>query len=179
MLRAAAIYIMLVGALTVCASSQQTIHIRVVESKHLRPVTDECLNITLGKWHGAELFLPTDLAGQITLSIEGEKVIAPFVPSKACNTDSTKGPMAFNSTVHELAIVTDEYVSCQYSKSVVKDPVWRNESPAQRIPTFSIEEILSHGVAVTNSCSKLMPKANPGELVLVVRKRTFWEGMRS
>jgi hypothetical protein len=171
--------IALFGASAICTFSQQTMHIRVVDSKHLRPIRDECLNITLGKWHGAELFLPTDSVGQITLNIAGNKVTAPLVPAKACNTDSIGGPASFDSSVHQISVVTDEYVSCQYSKKLVKDPAWLKESPAQRIPSFSIEEIIDHGIVATNSCTKLTPTAEPGELVLVVRKRTFMEGMRS
>jgi len=164
----------------ICMFSQQTIHSRVVDSKRFLPVTDECLNITPGKWHGRnELFLPTDANGQITLTIEGNQITAPAVPAKACNADSVSGPLPFDSSTHEIAILADEYVSCQYSKDLVKNPTWQNESPAQRIPSFSIEEILSHGVAASNSCSKRSPTAKPGELVLVVRKRTFWEGMKS
>jgi hypothetical protein len=171
--------IALFGASAIGMSSQQTIHVRVVESKHLRPVTDECLNITLGKWRGAELFLPTDSAGQIALTIEDDKVSALFVPAKACNTSSISGPTPFDSLAHEISIVTDEYVSCQYSGKLVKDPAWRNASPAQRIPSFSVQEILDHGITATNSCTKLRPTAKPGELIIVVRKRTFLEGMRS
>ena len=174
-----AIAIALFGASAISMLAQQTIHIRVLESKHLRPVTDDCLNITLGKWHGATLFVPTDSAGQITLDIQDDKVSAPLALKKACNIESVAGPAPFDSPAHEISVVPDWYVSCQYSKKLVKDPAWRNQSPAERIPSFSVEEILSHGIVATNSCSKLAPTAKPGELVLIVRKRTFLEGMRS
>jgi hypothetical protein len=40
---------------------------------------------------------------------------------------------------------------------------------------FPVSTILSEGIAVANSCGKASHKANPGELVLFVRKTTFWE----
>ena len=107
------------GASAVCMFSQQTIHIRVVD-KNLRPITDECLNITLGKWHGGELFLPTDSAGQITLNIQDNKMTAPLAPAKACNTNSIAGPASFDSSVHEVSVVTDEYVSVSTQKNFSK-----------------------------------------------------------
>jgi hypothetical protein len=40
---------------------------------------------------------------------------------------------------------------------------------------FPVSTILSEGITVANSCGKASHKANPGELVLFVRKTTFWE----
>jgi hypothetical protein len=40
---------------------------------------------------------------------------------------------------------------------------------------FLVSTILSEGITVANSCGKASHKANPGELVLFVRKTTFWE----
>jgi outer membrane protein assembly factor BamB len=40
---------------------------------------------------------------------------------------------------------------------------------------FPVSTILSEGITVANSCGNASRKANPGELVLFVRKTTFWE----
>ena len=43
---------------------------------------------------------------------------------------------------------------------------------------ISLDQIIAKGVVAPNLCGKEQQKAVPGVLVIYVRKRTFWEGMR-
>ena len=165
-------------ALALTACSQQ-IRIVVVEAKHGNPVPGECVNISLGPFHGADLLASTDKDGVIALSLDKDHASAETVLGRACNGLASKQPVSFSGPLTMISVLPDWYVSCQYSKKLTKDPAWLSGSPAQRIPSFAVQDILSQGVVATNSCSKLKPTPHPGELVLVVRKRTLWEGMKS
>ena len=164
------------SALTACS---QQIRILIIEANHGKPVIDECLNISLGPWHGTDLLASTNKDGAIVLSLDKDRASVETVLGKACNGLASKQPVPFTGPLTTISVLPDWYVSCQYSKKLTKDPAWLNASPAQRIPSFAVHDILSQGVVATNSCSKLRPTPHPGELVLVVRKRTFWEGMKS
>jgi hypothetical protein len=161
------------------AACSQQIRIVVVEAQHGKPVSDECLNISLGSWHGADLLGSTNQDGVVILSIDKDQVSVEPVPGRKCNGMASVKPLPVTTLPTSVSIVPDWYVSCQYSKKLEKDPAWLRESPAQRIPSFSVQEVLIHGMVATNSCSNLNPLPKPGHLVLVVRKRTFWEGMKS
>ncbi len=157
----------------------QQIRVIVLDAHNGKPVPFECLNVTLGVWHGADILARTDQSGVALITVDADDISANPVPGKPClGIPSTKTiPSAGQLTT--LTVVPDWYVSCQYSKKQVKDPVWIAESPAQRIPSYAIKEILSNGAVAANSCSKLSPSPKPGELVLIVRNRTFFEGMKS
>ena len=166
----------LVSALT--ARSQQ-IRIVVLEAKHGKPVPGECVNISLGPFHGADLLASTNIDGVVVLSLDRDHASAQTVLGRACSGLASKQPVSFSGPLTTISVLPDWYVSCQYSNKLTKDPAWLNASPAQRIPSFAVQDILSQGVVAANSCSKLKLTPHPGELVLVVRKRTFWEGMKS
>lgn len=173
-----AMVLCLASAASACS---QQIHVVVVEAHHGKPVPHECINVSFGAWHGTDIIAATDDDGVATITIDHDQVRAKPVAGKMwCQGASpTAKSISTPQPPTTISVLTDWYVSCQYSKKLTEDPAWRNESPAQRIPSFSIQEILSHGVVATNSCSKLAPTTKPGDLVLVVRKRTFMEGMRS
>src|SRR6185312_11259866 len=52
----------------------QDIQVRVVSARNGKPITHECLNISLGTWHGAELFAQTNSDGAVVLHVEGGQV---------------------------------------------------------------------------------------------------------
>ncbi|WP_419804629.1 hypothetical protein [Terriglobus sp.] len=164
------------GAFTIHA---QRIKIVVVDASRGKPVTDECLNVSLGQWHGADLLVPTDKDGVATLIFETNQVSIVPVLGRTCNGMVSTKPLPIASGTETISVVTNYYVSCQYSNKLVKDPDWLKASPAQRIPVFTLHEIIARGIVATNSCSKFARAPQPGELLLVVRKRTFLEGMRS
>lgn len=157
----------------------QKIRILVVEARNGKPVPHECLNVSLGGWHGADLIAATDENGVATLKLDADDMIAESVPGVRCQRDWPTAKSLGGTAPKAISLVPDWYVSCQYSKQLVKDPRWRNADPSIRIPGFSIDEIVRRGAVATNACSKLVPQNRPGVVVLIVRKRTFWEGMRS
>ena len=157
----------------------QQIRIVVLDARNGKPVPFECLNVSLGVWHGADILARTDQSGVATITMDATHISANPVTGRPCQGISETKTIANAEQLTTLSVVPDWYVSCQYSKKQVKDPVWLAESPAQRIPSFFIKEVLSKGAVAANSCSKLSPSPKPGELVLIVRNRTFWEGMKS
>jgi hypothetical protein len=157
----------------------EQIRILVVEARNGKPVPFECLNVTLGVWHGADILARTDQNGVALITVDSDHLSANLVPGKPCLGIPATKTLSNAEQLTTLSVVPDWYVSCQYSKDQVKDPAWLAETPAQRIPSFAIKEVLSDGAVAANSCSKLSPSPKPGELVLIVRKRTFLEGMKS
>lgn len=157
----------------------QQIRIVVIDAHHGKPVTDECLNISLGPWHGADILAPTNKEGAVVLTLGNNRVSAEPVVGKTCNGMSSTKPLQVDSLPTSISVLSDWYVSCQYSKKLTKDPAWLRASPSERIPSFAVKEILGSGVVASNSCSQINLTPKPGELWLVVRKRTFLEGMRS
>jgi len=175
--RSMALLLLSVGC--VVSSRSQEIRIVVLEAQHGRPVSDECLNISLGSWHGMDILARTSKDGVVTLSIEKDRATVEPASGKTCNGFPLTKSFSDGQVPVAISVLPDYYVSCQYSKALVKDPLWLGETPSQRIPSFPLHDILAHGMVAANSCSKLNPAPTPGELVLMVRKRTFLEGMKS
>jgi len=157
----------------------QQIRVVIIDARHGKPITDECINISLGPWHGTDLIAPTDKDGAVVLTLSSHEVVAKPVVGRNCNGMASTKPVRVESLPTDIAVLSDWYVSCQYSKKLTKDPAWLQASPSERIPSFSVKEILDTGIVATNSCSHLHPAAKPGDLFFIVRKRTFLEGMRS
>ncbi|HEY5382883.1 MAG TPA: hypothetical protein VIJ65_11565 [Acidobacteriaceae bacterium] len=161
-----------------CRSQQ--IRILVLDARHGKPVSNECLNISLGTWHGADLFAPTNKDGVVTLSFSSDHVSVEPVVSKACGAMSSTKSFPIAKAQESIAILPNYNVSCQYSKEQTKNPGWLHNPLYQSvIPSFMLRDILLNGVVAANTCSHLKPTPVPGELVLIVRKVTFMEGMRS
>jgi hypothetical protein len=161
--------------------SSQQIRILVLDAHHGKPVSDECLNVSVGSWHGADLFAPTNKDGIVTLSFSKDSVSAePVAGSKACGGMALTKSFPATEVLDSIAILPNRNVSCQYSSEQTKNPAWLHNPRYQSIiPSIRLQDILTHGVVAENTCSKLNPSPAPGELILVVRKVTFLEGMRS
>lgn len=157
----------------------QQLRIAVVEAHHGKPVANECINVALGLWHGSDVLLRTDQTGLITLSITDDQVTGMTDSDKPCKARQSEMRISAATTPSSISVVPNWFVSCQYAKEQEKDPAWLSATPAQRIPTYAVAEILSKGVVTANHCSKLTLMPKPGELTLIVRKRTFVEGMKS
>ena len=48
----------------------------------------------------------------------------------------------------------------------------------KELPFYDLNQILNHGIAANNGCSRRMAPAKPGEITLFLRTQTFWEKMR-
>jgi hypothetical protein len=66
-----------------------------------------------------------------------------------------------------IYVASNYYVDCRYSKKT-----------GQLRYGYSVSEILSTGKLAANTCSKMSPEPNPGELIFFVRPERWWEGMR-
>lgn len=154
----------------------QDIYIRVLNAKNGHPIRDECLNISLGKWHGAELFGQTNPDGVITLHVDGKQVTVETNSQRACNTEAVVGPKFFANDERSISVSGDIYVACQeYRKPASKSEI---VPPGELIPNYPISKILESGIAAANTCGKFKAEAKPGELILFSRPRTLWEWMK-
>ena len=159
----------------------QQIRIRVLDAHNGKPVSQECLNISLGTWHGADLFAPTDKDGIAHLSFSKESASAePVAGSKACGGMVSAKNFLATEAPKSIAILPNYNVSCQYSREQTKNPAWLHNPLYQGIiPSLQLQDILADGIVAANTCSNFKPAPSPGELILLVRKVTFLEGMRS
>ena len=178
-MRSAAIVMLVSSFLCVRPCSSHQIRILVLDANHGKPVSNECLNISLGHWHGADFFAPTNKDGIVTLSFSNDYVRAEPVVSNVCGALALTRSVPVSQVQESIAILPQFNVSCQYSKEQTKNPAWLHNPMYQHwIPSFALHDILVDGVVATNACSKLKPTPTPGELILVVRKVTFLEMMR-
>jgi len=76
----------------------QDILIQVLNARNGKPITDECLNISLGKWNGAELLAPTNREGVVVLHIQDKQITANASSPNACNGTAILGP-SFSQTM--------------------------------------------------------------------------------
>jgi hypothetical protein len=153
----------------------QDLRVRVVNGKNGRPVSEECLNVAIGGWHGANLIAPTDRSGVLVLHLKDGEISADSVAPRACNDMAFTGPVVIPKGTELLAFLPNWQISCEWhTANVPGAPVVFD----RLAPSYSIQMILDSGVTTNNTCGKVRMKANPGELVLFVRPPTFWEAMR-
>ncbi|HKW75213.1 MAG TPA: hypothetical protein VJN64_06780 [Terriglobales bacterium] len=154
----------------------QDIHIRIVNARNGKPITDECLNISLGKWHGAELLAQTNSDGAVVLHLKGGQVTVVTNSPKACNTEAIVGPKPFTDDKRSISVMGDIYVVCQeYGNNVSGQPPPFN---GDLIPTYAVTKILESGMTAANTCGKVRAQAGKGELLLFARPMSFWERMK-
>jgi hypothetical protein len=180
-LKSAALFVLVSSLLCTPLCRSQKIRILVLDANHEKPVPNECLNISIGQWHGSDLFAPTNKGGIAAISFSNENVTAgPVVGSKACGAMALSKSFPVSQEQESIAILPNYNVSCQYSKEQTKNPAWLHNPLYQSwIPSFALQDILTNGIVAANTCTKFKPTAVPGELILIVRKVTFLEGMRS
>lgn len=154
----------------------QEIQIRVLNGRNGKAITKECVNVSLGSWHGADLLVPTNKDGIAVLHLRGNEVTA----DAACQGWSKEAHRLEGAGT--ISLMGDYYVACQeYGKLAPGErPTPQNSAALTKelIPTYSIKEILQSGISSANSCGKVRAKAKPGELVFFVRPRSFWERLK-
>jgi|SRR5215469_11782184 len=154
----------------------QEIRIRVVNARSGKAINNECVNVSLGPWHGADLLAPTNSDGVVVLHFRNNYVTAEAASPRDCNGLAVLGPKPVPNVVDSLAITTDEYFDCQEWAKIV--PGEFPKENLNRAPSYRIEKIVKSGVAAGNRCGKFRVEAKPGELVFFVRPLTWWERMR-
>jgi hypothetical protein len=146
----------------------QDLHIKVLDGRNGHPAAKECLNVSIGNWHGADVVAKTGKDGIAVLHLVNDKSEAeaacPGWPAQASRP----------ADAETIAIVSGSSVTCQTYGKAPPGPAGRADLK-QVVPTYSITKILKSGVAAANTCGKVRVPAQPGELVLFVRPLTWWE----
>jgi hypothetical protein len=148
----------------------QEIRIRVLNARNGKPISNECVNVWTGTWHGAHLVATTNKNGIAVLRLADNEILAetacPGWPAQASR----------RSGVDAITISADYYVACQeYGKITPGEPT---TDPLSTMPSYPIKRILESGITAANACGKFTAEAKPGELVFFVRPRKFLERMR-
>jgi hypothetical protein len=156
----------------------QEIHIRVLNGRNGKPITNECLNVFLGSWHGGDLVAPTDRDGVVVLHFENNQATAEAASPHDCNETAVLGPKAVPKGMDAITVSGDLYVACQeHGKIIPGEPATPNLLK-EVMPSYPIKKILESGVSTANTCGKFRTVAKPGELIFFARPRTFSERMR-
>lgn len=154
----------------------QEIRIRVFNGRNGKPVKKECINVSLGPWHGADLLVPTNKDGVAVLQFRGNEVRA------GATCQGWPKQVHRPESVDTISVMGDRYSACQeYGKLAPGEhptPAASSATIKKLVPTYSIKEILRSGVASANTCGKIRATAKPGELIFFVRPRSFWERFR-
>jgi hypothetical protein len=129
--------------------------IRVLDGRNGHPVYNICLNLSLGIWHGADLLAPTNADGLVVLHLEADLVSAEVPPNSRC----------VGGFPTEAVLPKAEDRITPASRGNDCHPKRHPPTP----PSYSIREILEHGVVGENVCRKVRVEARPGELIFFVR----------
>jgi hypothetical protein len=143
----------------------QDIRIKVLDGRNGRPITNECVNVWVGKSTVASLLVPTNKDGIALLHLTDKDT-----ETGVQNHGSACGSLGIIDPVVKYAdtigINSGYYVSCQAHPP---------DSPRL---SFSVKKVLQFGDSSANVCGKIEASPKPGELVFFVRPRTWWERMK-
>lgn len=156
----------------------EEIHIRVLNGQNGRPITNECLNVSLGQWHGADLIAPTNGEGVVVLHLGDGGVAADPVSPRVCNGTASVGPKPLARGADSIAVAGDVYFACQEYGKIIPGEAATPNLPGRMMPSYSIKGILESGISASNTCGRSRVKAKPGELILFVRPLHWWERMK-
>ena len=155
----------------------QDVDIRVLNGRNGKPITNECLNVSLGSWHGGDLVAPTNRDGVVVLHFENNQATADAASPHACN-GAVLGPKTVPNGTDAITLSGDHYIACQeHGKITPGEPVTPNLLK-EVMPSYPIKKILDSGVSAANTCGKFRAEARPGKLIFYVRPRNFSERMR-
>lgn len=143
----------------------QEIRIKVLDGRNGRPITNECVNVWVGKRTVASLLIPTNKDGIALLHLtDNDTETSVQNHGSACGSLGIIDPVL--KYADTIGINSDYYMSCQAHPP---------DSPRL---SFSVKKLLQSGDSTTNVCGKVEASPKPGELVFFVRPRTWWEGMK-
>jgi len=164
-------------ALSAPPSRAQEIHIRVLNARNGKPITNECLNVWVAPPQRKALQAPTNSDGLVVLHIGADRVtaeaVSPF-PTR-CIGNAVVAPSSGADSADAIRVLGGNYIACQeYGRITPGEPATR-DLLARIMPSYSTKRILTDGVTASNTCGKFRTKAKPGELVIFERSPTFWE----
>ena len=149
----------------------QDIRIKVLDGRNGKPASQECLNISIGTWHGADLVVETDKNGIALLQIGNDELVA----QTACQGWPSR---ALAKGIQAIVVFSGSSVTCQEYGKVAPGETVTLDVQKRIFPSYSIKEIMQSGVAAANTCGKTRAQPQPGELILFVRPFTFWEKLK-
>ena len=150
----------------------QQIRIRALNARNGKPIAHECINVSLGSWHGTDILPATNRDGVAVLDLEGGEVRT----EAACAGWPARAHRP--AGVDTLSVIGDYYVACQeYGRISPGEPATRGLL-GQLVPSYPIERILQSGVSAANTCGKFRAQAKPGELILYMRPHSLLEKLR-
>jgi hypothetical protein len=76
--------LLMISVMWECPLHGQDIHIRVLNAHNGKPITNECINVSLGPWHGGDLIAPTNKDGIVVLHLRDNVVTADSVSPSRC-----------------------------------------------------------------------------------------------
>lgn len=142
----------------------QDIRIKVIDGRNGRPASKECLNISVGNWHGADIVAETDKNGIAVLHLADSELTAEV----ACPGWPLR---ASAGEIQAIVVVSGSSVTCQEYGGKPSP----GELANRHIPSYSVKDILASGVVAANTCGKIKAQPQSGELILFVRPLTFLE----
>jgi hypothetical protein len=161
----------IVFALSGTVLRAQTIQVKIVNGKNGHPVASRCMYVWVGDRSnpssGPLLETQTDKNGIISLRLTHEDIKTNDESERlACGLAGSINPIAkYGDTIS----IHSGYALCQPR---TPDYSWLAKAD------FSMEEVLQHGVATTNTCGKATASPKPGEVILFVRPLSWWEKMK-
>jgi len=144
---------LIMGSAYAAGPPSHKIRIRLVDGHNGHPVTRDDLNVWV--WDESKAAAESDLR-------EGHKGLNAGFLLKMDRNGEAEVPLEPSGS-ESIKVSPDDYVDCR--------PFQKN---APR-PVYSVREILESGIATENTCGKIRLEANPGELILFVRRPHFWE----
>jgi hypothetical protein len=147
----------------------QQIQLKLMNARNGKPIRGECVNVWTGTGRDRHLVAETNNDGIAILQLGQGEILA----ETACKGWEPRGPVSPDSDA--LMLAPNWRVACQeYTKVILGEPI---SNPLTRMPAYPIKEILKSGVSAANTCGRFRQQAKPGELILFVRSRTFFEAM--
>jgi hypothetical protein len=145
----------------------QTIKIKFVNGKSGQPIANTCVNTWVGTGRIEAMAIPTDKDGVAWLYLTDKHTeVNTQNRPKNCGDFGVAHPVVkYADTIRVVA----GYAVCQPHAS---DYSWLATM------TFSTKQIVQRGIVTPNNCGKSTASANPGELVIFVRPRTWWEKLK-
>lgn len=156
----------------------QDIHIKVLNARNGKPITNECVNVfTRQELGSSTLLIPTDREGVALLHVEGDHAVPVGAPlGRRCGGSETLHPTVGHADT--IQISGDYYLACQeYGKTMPGEGAG-GPGRDQRMPSYSVAKILLSGIAAANTCGRFTAQPKPGELILYVRPLSLLEKLR-
>jgi hypothetical protein len=148
--------------------SAQTLEITLVDGRNGRPMvgSSSYVNVWVGTERKEAIAIPTDGKGvaRLRLTIDASEVNIP--------NSQNRGSIVVDHPIvnyDESFRINAPYVLCGSGGSNYS---WL------RSEQFSTKEILDHGYASPNTCSKVTIPPHPGQVIIFVRPLTLWEKLK-